>query len=126
MTRLLVVDDELQLLELVRLVLEVRGYEVVTAPNGPLALECVRAQPFDLVLLDVVMSPWSGLETAERLRALPGAPPVVFLSGLSDAAVLEQGRALGVEFLTKPFRAPDLYAVIERVLAEAAVAASRP
>jgi len=124
-TRLLVVDDELQLLELVRLVLEVRGYEVVTAPSGPLALECVRAQPFDLVLLDVVMSPWSGLETAERLRALPGAPPVVFLSGLSDASVLEQGRALGVEFLTKPFRAPDLYAVIERVLAEAAVAAAR-
>ncbi|WP_027480634.1 response regulator [Deinococcus pimensis] len=117
MTRVLVVDDELHLLDLVRMVLELRGYDVVTVPSGPEALERARTGAFDIALLDVVMNPWTGLETAERLRTLPGAPRIVFLTGLSDQDVMRRGLELGEAYLVKPFRAPELYDVIEQVLA---------
>lgn len=70
------------------------------------------------MVLDVLMVPWDGFETARRLLAVPGCPPIVFLSGVSGAAQMQQGLALAAAYLTKPFRPSQLVEVIGRVLRE--------
>lgn len=118
---LLVVDDEQQILELLDLTLGLRGYAVWTAPNGPQALEVCRQRPIDVIVMDVLMSPWDGFETVRRLQAqYAGAagrrmPPVVFLSGLNPPDALPGPAAQ--TYLVKPFRPGDLVLAIERVWA---------
>lgn len=121
MKRLLVVDDERQILELLALTLSMRGFEVTTALSGPQALDLARAAApaggFDLIVLDVVMSPWDGFETARQLGALPGTPaPIIFLTGLAGDEARARGENLGVAYLLKPFRPSQLLEAIERAL----------
>ncbi len=117
MSRLLIVDDEHQILELLAFTLGLHGYEVDTARGGPEALERAAALPPDLVILDVLMRPMDGFETARALRALPRAPAIVFLSGLSAPSHLAEGRTLGDAYVVKPFRPSDLVDTVEAVLA---------
>ncbi len=70
------------------------------------------------MILDVLMAPWDGFETARRLRAAAACPPIVFLSGVSGTAQMQQGLTLAAAYLTKPFRPSQLVEVIGRVLAE--------
>ena len=91
---------------------------MVPAGSGPQAVELLSAGSFDLVVLDVMMSPWDGFETARRLRSIASCPPIVFLSGVMGAAQQQQGLTLGSAYLTKPFRPSQLVEVIRRVLAE--------
>jgi len=70
------------------------------------------------VILDVLMAPWDGFETARKLRAVTACPPIVFLSGVSGTAQQQQGLTLAAAFLTKPFRPSQLVEVIGRVLRE--------
>ncbi|MBB6017679.1 response regulator [Deinococcus radiopugnans] len=128
---LLVVDDEQQILELLELTLGLRGYAVWTALDGPQALEVCRQRPIDVIVMDVMMSPWDGFETVRRLHdqyrrpaqpAEAGAaapmPPVVFLSGLNPPEALpELAGQLVQTYLVKPFRPTELILAIERVWA---------
>lgn len=120
--RLLVVDDEQQILELLHLTLSLKGYDVATARSGPEALACVERRPFDVIVLDVLMAPWDGFETVRRMQQSVGAAlsPVVYLSGLSRPEQLPHG---GTEYLTeylmKPFRPSQLVDLIERIWVEA-------
>ena len=115
--RLLVVDDEVQILELLDLTLTLHGFTVVTARSGPDALQAASGVTFDVVVMDVLMSPWDGFETVRRLHGLLGErlPPVVFLSGLSPAAPSVPLPAIVTEYLVKPFRPSQLVEVIRRV-----------
>ncbi|MDB5044847.1 MAG: histidine kinase, partial [Deinococcus sp.] len=81
---LLVVDDEAQILELLDLTLSMSGFLVTTARSGPEALTLAQSRPFDVIVLDILMTPWDGFETVRQLHAALGTalPPVVFLSGL--------------------------------------------
>lgn len=110
--RVLVVDDEPQLLELLSLTLTLHGYSVEAASSGPQALRLATRHPFDVAILDVVMHPWSGLDTAERLRELPNHPRIVFLTGLNDQNSTARGLELGEAYLTKPFRPAELLALL--------------
>jgi two-component system OmpR family response regulator len=115
---LLVVDDEAQILELLDLTLTMSGFLVTTARSGPDALALARASTFDVVVLDILMTPWDGFETVRQLHAALGAalPPVVFLSGLNRAAqVPDLGGALVAAYLVKPFRPSQLVEVIGQV-----------
>lgn len=114
---MLVVDDEPQLLELLCLTLQINGYAVDAAPDGPRALALARTHTFDVAILDVVMSPWSGFDTAERLRELPQSPRILFLTGLHDQASTERGLELGEAYLTKPFRPAELLARLRAITA---------
>ncbi|ALW88634.1 histidine kinase [Deinococcus actinosclerus] len=114
--RLLVVDDEEQILELLDLTLAIHGYEVCTASSGPRALELLAHEAIDVIVMDVLMAPWDGFETVRRMAAQhgPALPPVVFLSGLARPAVMpELGPDVVQEYLVKPFRPSQLVERIE-------------
>ena len=114
--RLLVVDDEPQLLELLSLTLTLNGYSVQEAGSGPEALDYVTREPFDVVILDVVMAPWTGFETAERFRTLVRPPRVLFLTGLHDQESTARGLELGDGYLIKPFRPAELLKKLEDLI----------
>ena len=119
MTRVLVVDDEPQLLELLALTLRLRGYQVNAAASGEAALTLARAQPFDVAVLDVMMPGLNGFDTAARMRELPCPPRILFLTGLSGDESAARGLSLGAAYLTKPFRPADLLAMIQALTVSA-------
>jgi CheY-like chemotaxis protein len=116
MARVLVVDDDRDILELVRLRLERAGHVVLAAAGGPEALEAVEEHgPPHVAVLDVAMPEMDGHALLRALRALPGqaALPAAFLSARVQPQDIAAGRALGAAYVAKPFRAADLLAVVE-------------
>ncbi len=101
--RILVVDDEPRMRRFVRMNLDLEGYEVLEADTGLAALEKVRDDMPDLVLLDVAMPEMDGFETLERIREV-SAVPVIMLTVKSDEADRIHGLDLGADdYVTKPF-----------------------
>jgi two-component system response regulator RegX3 len=103
MTRVLVVDDEPTILESVTYAFEQEGFEVRTAADGESALAAARAEPFDAVVLDVLLPGVSGTEVCRRLRA-ESSVPILMLT----ARTAEVDRVVGLEvgaddYVTKPF-----------------------
>jgi two-component system OmpR family response regulator len=116
MTRILVVDDDPHLREVVRYALSRQGFTVVEATNGAEALRLHAATPVDLIVLDIVMPELDGIETCRELRRT-SRTPVVFLSSRDE----ELDRVLGLElggddYLTKPFSTRELVARCKAVL----------
>jgi len=119
--RILMVDDERDLVFAVRRCLEMEGYEVVPAYDGRQALELVAdpANRPDLIILDVFMPPPSGWDVLQTIRAHDDTRsiPVVMLTSATDDADKARGWDLGVDwYLTKPFDPSDLLTIIERLL----------
>jgi two-component system OmpR family response regulator len=116
-SRILVVDDERSLRELVTTALEFVGYEVHTAANGYGALSSIVDVAPDLVVLDVGMPGLDGLEVCRRMRADGVRTPVIFLTardGLDDTV---EGFGVGADdYVTKPFHLKELIARIQAVL----------
>ncbi|NTV75734.1 MAG: response regulator, partial [Holophaga sp.] len=97
----------------VRMNLDLEGYEVMEAENGLRALERVRDDLPDLVLLDVMMPDLDGLEVCRRLKADAAVReiPVIFLTARAELEDLQEGFRLGaVDYVTKPFRGGELLA----------------
>lgn len=116
--RLLVVEDEVNLLEGIRTVLELDGYDVVTAENGAQALEQLRAgHPLpELIVSDIMMPVMSGIELLTEVRKNPDwiTIPFIFLTARSEKTDVQRGKQLGVDdYLIKPFDAPDLLIAVE-------------
>lgn len=120
--RLLVVEDEPTLRELLSASLELSGFQVITAESGTQALEAVRAQRPDLIVLDVMLPDFNGFEVARRLRERPvgqgtGHPPILFLTARDAAEDRISGlRAGGDDYVTKPFNLEELILRIQAVL----------
>jgi two-component system, OmpR family, response regulator len=113
--RLLVVDDEETILELLSGSLRLAGFEVVTAASGTQALRAVAASKPDLVLLDVMMPDGDGFEVVRRIRSSGPDVPVIFLSARDGVRERVAGLALGGDdYITKPF---SLDEVLERIRA---------
>lgn len=116
---ILVADDEWEVRELVRTILEWEDYAVVEAKDGEDALAQAQAIQPDLILLDVRMPKMNGLDVLESLQADPALAsiPVVMLSVLTNYP--QVGTALrngAVAYLPKPFEIPDLARMVKRVL----------
>src|SRR5881396_1102729 len=112
-TRILVVDDITKNLQIIGTMLRNAGYEVMPTTGGAQALERVRVQLPDLILLDLMMPEMDGLEVCERLKADPLTQqiPIIFLTASNEMAHLVKGFAAGaVDYVTKPFNAPELLA----------------
>lgn len=108
MTKVLVVDDEPDIRELLRINLELDGHEVVTAVDGPDGLNVLREEMPDVVLLDVMMPGLSGWEVLSRIKADPdgglSSTPVIMLTALSDDMDQIRGGIEGaIRYVTKPF-----------------------
>src|SRR5690606_30002846 len=117
--RVLVVDDNKVIRQLIRVNLELEGIEVVTAADGAECLEVVHQVRPDLVTLDVVMPRLDGLRTAGRLRADPRTRdiPLVVVSACTQYEV-ESGLEVGVDaFLAKPFDPQELVRIVRELIA---------
>jgi two-component system KDP operon response regulator KdpE len=118
---ILIVDDEPQILRVMRASLPARGYRVSTAPGGSEALDEVRKQPPDLIVLDLVMPEMSGLEVCRRVREFSSVPIIVLSAKGSDSdkiAALDMGAD---DYVTKPFNMDELLARVRAVLRRALV-----
>lgn len=126
--RILVVEDDWDILEVLKLMLEDEGHQVVTAKHGREALAAAAAasKPFDLVVLDISMPEMSGIEVAQALRAAPKTADIYIVvhTGLDEHWVRERFADYDV-FLTKAADAEALVGEIARLLAQPTPAAGR-
>ncbi len=114
--KLLLVDDQHENLDVLIGVLEPKGYGIVVALNGAVALDLARRVSPDLILLDVMMPEMNGFETCKRLKADPETRdiPVVFLTAKVELDDIVKGFELGaVDYVVKPFRTSELLSRIE-------------
>jgi two-component system OmpR family response regulator len=120
MRRLLVVDDEATVRELLSDALRFAGFDVSSAATGAEAVAMAGREPPDLVLLDVMLPGMDGFEVVRRLRASGGRVPVLFLSARDapDDKVIGLS-AGGDDYVTKPFHLRELIARIEAILRRA-------
>ena len=117
MARILVVDDDATVREVVTSYLVRAGYDVTEAADGELALAAAAAEPPDLLVLDLMLPRVEGMEVFRRLRARRGDLPVIMLTARGD----ESDRVLGLEvgaddYVTKPFSARELTLRIQSIL----------
>jgi two-component system, OmpR family, KDP operon response regulator KdpE len=115
MTRVLIVDDEPQILRALRINLQARQYEVVTAADGAEALHSVAAHRPDLVILDLGLPDLDGVEVIRRVRTWSPVP-IVILSGRMDSAGKVNALDAGADdYVTKPFSVDELLARVRAV-----------
>lgn len=115
----MIVDDEPRLVHAVRLYLETEGFRVVGAGDAEEALDRVRTDLPDAILLDVMLPGADGFETLRRLRAVSNAP-VIMLTARDDEADKVRGLQLGADdYVTKPFSQKELLSRIQAVLRRA-------
>ena len=115
--KILVVDDEPMLCEILKDFLELDSYEVEEASSGEQAFKMISQNGFDCVISDVRMPNGDGTELAWRIANMPGKKPVVFLTtGFSDISE-ERARALGVvKVLQKPFVYEELLSSVKSII----------
>lgn len=124
--RILVVDDEPRMIGFIRMNLELEGHQVIEAHTGLEALEAVRTQLPDLILLDVMMPEIDGFETLRMLREFSNIP-VIMLTAKGDENDKVYGLELGADdYVTKPFGPRELSSRIKAVLRRADMPSASP
>ncbi len=114
--KILAVDDEQRMVRFIQLNLEQDGFEVITAYNGKDALEQVRTQLPDLILLDIMMPDINGFEVLKKIREVNNVP-VIMLTAKGEEDDRIQGLELGADdYITKPFSPRELVSRIRAVL----------
>lgn len=121
--KILIVDDEPNIVISLEFLMEQSGYEVAIARNGEEALEKIAAFEPDLVLLDIMLPLLNGFEVCQRIRENPqwNRTKVIMLSAKGREIDVSKGIALGADaYVTKPFSTKDLIAQVQRLLANGA------
>ena len=118
MYRILVVDDEEDIAELVRYNLTSEGYHVSCTGSGEDAIRLIRSEPFDLVVLDLMLPGMSGIKVAKTLRSDPKVLniPIIMLTAKGEEPDIVTGLELADDYVTKPFSPKILGARISAVL----------
>jgi DNA-binding response OmpR family regulator len=117
--KVLVVDDEPNIVMSLRFLMEREGYQVEVAPTGEAALGALAREPADLVLLDVMMPDLDGFEVCQRIRTNRAwsATKVIMLTAKGREVEREKGLALGADaYVTKPFSTHDLVVRVKQML----------
>jgi excisionase family DNA binding protein len=118
-SRVLVVDDEAAIRDLLSKTLALAEYEVDVAPDGRAALERLRTLPYDLLITDLKMPGIDGLAVIREARRYRPDLPVIIITGFSTEASAIEAINLGVSgYLTKPFRVPKVLATAAKALGE--------
>ncbi len=121
MKKILIVDDQVEVRELVQVTLEIGDYQILTAENGQRAIEIAREEHPDIILLDIMM-PGSNVDGLEACRVLKADPDtsditIVMLSAKGQESDVEVGRAAGADdYFTKPFSPIALIEKVEQVV----------
>lgn len=118
MARVLVVDDEQDIRQIIRVILEADGHDVVEADDGLSAFDLARKERFDLVLLDAMMPGMDGYQLLEKLLEIPDfAAPVIMVTGRSDAeGLLQEADAGAIDHISKPFTLEEVRHTVTRML----------
>jgi two-component system phosphate regulon response regulator PhoB len=121
MKKILIVDDQLEVRELVQVTLEIGDYQILAAENGQQALEVAQAEHPDIILLDIMMpgSNVDGLEVCRRIKNDPvmNGTTIVMLSAKGQESDIEAGRQAGADdYFTKPFSPIALIEKVEEVM----------
>jgi DNA-binding response OmpR family regulator len=112
--RALIVDDEPQIGKIFGLKLKLAGYDVVTTTSGAEAIELVRAEKFDIMLLDVLMPEITGLDVLEKIREFSTIPVILFTA---RPDIFEIAKRLGADdYISKPLNPDHLLEKIKTVL----------
>lgn len=122
--KILAVDDEADVLLIVKTALISEGYDVSTATNGMDALAIASENPPDLAILDVMMPEMNGFEVLAKMREMPetASTPVIMLTGVSDKNKIRDALAHGVDYyVVKPFEFHDLMSKIKIVLSDSRI-----
>ena len=115
--RILVVDDEADIRRIIHILLESRGYRVLEAPNGRLAVETIRKEPdVDLILLDIMMPELSGIEASREIRSISSAPILFLTARTQEQDKLEAYSSGGDDYLAKPFSHGELLMKVDSLL----------
>jgi len=117
--RILVVDDDENILSLERTILEQKGFHVTTAGGGAEALKLLAGEAFDLILLDVMMPEIDGFTVCRRIKEDPRtkAVPVIFLTAKGGGEALAEGFDSGaMMYINKPFTANKLLTIVNTML----------
>jgi two-component system KDP operon response regulator KdpE len=124
--RVLVCDDEPQILRALRVILRDAGYEAVTAASGEEALDRAAVKPPAAAILDLMLPDLDGVEVTKRLREW-SEMPIIVLSAVGEEEAKVRALAAGADdYVTKPFGPPELVARLEAVLRRAKPEASEP
>ena len=122
MVRILVIDDELSVLEVLRKILQFEGYDVITATNGEEGVELFRQTPCDLVITDMVMPGKDGLQTILDLRQEDPDLPVIAVSGggtiSKERYLVVAGYLDKVITIAKPFSVESITEAVVKLLSE--------
>ncbi|HSK50835.1 MAG TPA: response regulator transcription factor [Solirubrobacterales bacterium] len=125
-TRVLICDDEEQILRALRVILRDAGYEAVTASTGEEALDRAAVKPPAAAILDLMLPDIDGVEVTKRLREW-SEMPIIVLSAVGEEEAKVRALAAGADdYVTKPFGPPELVARLEAVLRRARPEASEP
>jgi DNA-binding NtrC family response regulator len=115
--KVLIVDDEIDVLDLCRRILLAQGYQVDSANNGYEAIEIARQKKFNLLLTDIKMPGMSGLEIAQQLKEFDPNIICVTMTGFSTMDMAINALKLGIdEFILKPFTPKELSAAISKAM----------
>lgn len=127
--KILIVDDEKDLVSLVSLHMKMAGYDVLSAANGEKALEIAEEEKPDLIILDLMLPKVDGWEVCRRLREESNIEkvPVIMLTARAETDDKLKGFEVGADdYVTKPFSPRELVARVKRVLARAEAKATMP
>ncbi len=115
--KILCVDDDNDLRTTLRLLFEAEDFEVDTAEDGVIALEKLKKNLYDLVLLDIAMPNMDGIAVLKEMKKTSPLPHVIMLSGLHDASVVKECITIGAkDYISKPYNPEDLLHTVIRVL----------
>lgn len=118
--RILVVDDELGPREALRMILKSK-YQVMTAVNGPDALQCIARMPPDIVLLDIRMRQMNGIQVLQAIKQIDPTIEVIMITAYASLATAREAMAYeAVEYLTKPFSKQEVERAVEKAIARRA------
>jgi DNA-binding NtrC family response regulator len=116
--KVLIVDDDKDIVRIVATMLEGRGWDIAAAYGGAEAIEKVAASKPDVILLDIMMPEMNGIEVLKRIKKLDAAARIIMITAFGDVESYLDSMELGAyEYINKPFETDELLEMIDRVVA---------
>ena len=117
MARILLIDDEVDILKVLSMILQSRGHETVMVSDGNEAYQKIGSEEFDLMICDLRMSPVNGMELLKLAHDVRPAMPVIMLTAYGQVDTAIEALQLGAfDYVKKPFRADELLAIVNKAL----------